>query len=518
MSRYLQRVLEQVRKQPEEVAFFNSSGETLSYGELDLQSTALARYLQANHKPHAPVIVYGHKSPYMLVSFIACMKAGFPYVPIDIVYPRGRVLDIIEQLETPLFIDTSGEPEDGFAHAADQSLGAAQLEGIVQKRGADPLSIEDSVSGEDIVYIIFTSGSTGKPKGVQMNASSHDAYMDYIISVYQSGEHGHDIYFNRAPFSFDFSVFDLSAALPTGGTLFSLDTEAEQSMARTFEALREANPTVWISTPSFLSACLAAPDFSVEMFPELRLISTCGEMLRNKVAASVLDRFEGVRFNNSYGPTEASPCCCDIDVSYDLIERYDPMPVGTMNPTMRVIIRNSETLEELPAGEVGELFLAGATVSRGYYGRPDLTERAFSMIEDESGNPVHCYRTGDKGYVDDEGQLFCLGRLDFQVKLNGFRIELGEIERALCRLPEVYEACVLAVERNEVVSHLCAFVQLASADADTSYSQTRNLKQQLKETLPDYMIPRSFRYLDEFPMNQNDKIDRKQLAKLLAEK
>lgn len=176
------------------------------------------------------------------------------------------------------------------------------------------------------------------------------------------------------------------------------------------------------------------------------------------------------------------------------------------------LIRDPETGEELLCGEVGEIYLAGNTVSAGYYGRPDLTEAVFSEREGSDGTVTRCYKTGDKGYLDADGRLFCLGRLDFQVKLNGFRVELADVEQALVRIPEVAEAVVLPADRDGKVTHLVAHVRLAEPGMTADFARARAIKAALKELVPDYMVPKKIVFHEEFALNVNGKIDRKALA------
>ena len=451
-------------------------------------------------------MVYGHKSPLMLVSFLGALKAGLTYAPVDVAYPADRVDDILDQIGTPLVLDLSDGVFPGDSRLASDVLDKDDILRICEHRA----TVDESVwiKDETPFYLLFTSGSTGRPKGVQMPSRCADAFMEYFSRFFP--EEG-GVSFNRVPYTFDVSLFDLIPGLAAGYTLYALESEAEESIRETFGALRESNATVWISTPSFVEMCLADPSFGQELLPYLKRFVLCGEVLRNSTALKLIERFPCSDVFNTYGPTETQ-AVSDILVDAAMAREIEPLPVGTMNPRMRAVIRDVDSGEILGPNQVGEIFLAGDTVSAGYWGRPDLTEKVFGEMAFDDGAILRCYKTGDKGYVDEAGRLFCLGRLDFQVKLNGFRVELGDVEQALVRLPEIKEAVVLPKERGGKVSHLVAHVLLEDSTQEGDLALTMGLKRQLGELVPDYMIPKKFVYHAKFPLNGNGKIDRKALA------
>ena len=515
MSQLITRFEHVAQTMPDAPAFSNSSGQSIAYGALDQASTRLAAFFARMDGPRQPVVVYGHKAPTMLVCFLACMKSGRAYVPVDSIYPTGRIASILEQLGSVPVVATMPDDDGSIRQAAAEAscfVDCARLEEVLdeplpQGWPADELS---AVEGDDALYILFTSGSTGKPKGVQMSAGAIDDFMGYMTGVFGASGPG-QVMFNRVPYTFDVSVFDMVVALSSGAEMFSLDSPDEQSMAATFDALSASGLTVWVSTPSFVEACLADPAFGAGLLGSMHTMVLCGEALRNSTASAILERFEGLRLVNTYGPTETQ-AVTDIVVDAALLEECDPLPVGFLNPSVRATIREPLSLALLPEGQEGEVFLDGATLATCYRNAPDLTSKAFLVLDDGEGGKVRTYRTGDKGRIDDQGRLFCLGRLDFQVKVNGFRVELPEIEEHLCALDEVSQACVLPVQRNGQVAFLRGFVLLADRSADTSFAMTKLLKQKLAQTLPPYMVPRTFVYVDGFPTNANGKIDRKALA------
>ncbi len=508
-SRFLRAVEAMCDAHPDRLAFANTRrGGGATYRELRDKSNALAAHLSEHAPAGKPVVVYGHKSPLMLVSFLAALKSGRAYAPIDVAYPEDRVNDILDQIGHPLVISTA---DDGFV--GDPSLASAVLELDEVERiaqiPAEPADPAAWVSGDDVFYLLFTSGSTGRPKGVQMPSRCVDAFMDYFVTLLPDCDS--QVCFNRVPYTFDVSLFDIIPGLATGATLFALEKECEQSAVEMYRALGESGMTVWISTPSFVEICLADPQFSRELLPNLKTMILCGEVFRTSVAKALIERFPSTNILNTYGPTETQ-AVCDIVVDEDVARGFDPLPVGFMSSGMEAFILDPESFEPVPTGVEGEIYLAGATVSLGYYGRPDLTDKVFVEREVAPGRTLLCYKTGDKGFLDEASRLFCLGRLDFQVKLNGFRIELGDVEQNINGVPYVENSVVLPAFKEGKPTHLVAHVVLSDPDLPRTFKTAQMLRQDLKHILPEYMLPKKVVFHEAFALNTNGKVDRKALA------
>ncbi|MDD6651544.1 MAG: amino acid adenylation domain-containing protein [Eggerthellales bacterium] len=510
MSEFLDSVLSWAEKTPDAVAYENTKGERLTYGQLAQKSAALACYLQNACEEKAPVILYGHKGAAMVVGMFACMRSGHAYVPIDVSFPATRIQLIVNQLPdvAALCTEPVGE-ENPLASLA----GAVSPEGL-EEICAEPVSDEAlaalrPISGDDGQYILFTSGSTGTPKGVVQRAESIDLTSRYFRTLLPEGEGL--VCFNRAPFSFDLSIFDFLMALPCGHTMFSLEKNVEESLAQTFDALAGAGVNVWVSTPSFLNMCLTDPSFSPELLPQVKVFIMCGETLHNATAATCLQRFCEASLVNMYGPTETCGAVTHSYITADMAADPAPLPVGRPSAYSQIVIADPETLQEVPAGERGEILILGNTAAAGYYGDEEKTKAAFFLRENARGELARCYRTGDEGYLDDQGVLQYCGRFDLQLKVGGYRIELGDIEENLASLPQVAACCVLPVSRNGMVSSLCAHVVPEAGIAGDRHL-TKALKEALKELLPAYMIPRTFAYHQALPTNVNGKVDRKALA------
>ena len=517
--------------QPDVNVFENSAGESITYAELKRQSEALARWLVNNDdaKAGVPLVVYGHKSPLMLVCFHACAKSGHAYVPVDIMYPLSRVTSILDQIEGTMVLDTT----DGVIDWSEMShrvpvVPRAEIEQAIGEEQDESIALP-GLKADDVLYILFTSGSTGTPKGVQLPVAHVDMFSSWLQDIMAPlpGEgprahvddgRGERVWFNRTPFTFDVSVADMAGGMAWGHTSYSLTEEHEGSLRDTFEQLAKTDMTDWVSTPSFLDQCLADESFTASMLPSLRRMLFSGEVLRPETVREAQKRFPGLRMFNGYGPTEAGfVSICEI--TPEMLDSGRSLPIGYAKPDIDLIILNPETLEPVPNGELGELFLVGPTVAHGYWNLPEQTRKGFHSCPEEycSEPGVRSYRTGDECSLEDDGLAYYHGRLDLQVKLHGFRIELGDIESTLVTLPEVHMACVLPVWKDGVISHLAAVVLLADENAKGGFAMTKQLKAALHEKLPTYMVPRTFKYLDEMPLNTNGKADRKVLAKLFEE-
>lgn len=479
----LDQIAERVRATPRKLAHVSDARE-ITYEDLWAHSDALARWLDAQlGGARVPVAIHGHKEPEMLVTFLAAVKSGRPYVPIDVSTPPARVSRIMEISEAGLLLDPQ------------------KVASISAVGGYEAVN---RVGEQDSFYILFTSGSTGEPKGVVITLQNLNHYLAWMRGDHPF-EAGAEVFLNHAPFTFDLSVHDIYLGLSTGGTVFSLTKETATDLRKLFGALRSSGATQWMSTPSFAQMCMIEKGFNESMLPRMRRFFFCGETLAPETAAQMLERFPRAEFFNTYGPTEATVAVTSVAVTRELLAQYNPLPIGRVMPGTEIFIRG-ENGDAVPEGERGEIVIAGPNVSPGYLRRPDLTEKVFAAHGSTRG-----YRTGDWGR-DRGGMVFCEGRMDNQIKLHGHRIELGDMESNLRALEEVADAVVLPVKKEDRVESVAAFVVLSGPKQGSDFEQAAALKAKLAEKVPPYMIPRKFVFLESFPMNANGKADRKKLA------
>ena len=516
-------------KCPERIAH-HYRDNVLTYRELKEFSDALAIWLYNVHsrddrEEQLPVIVYGHKENEMLVSFLASIKSGHPYIPVDVSVPAERLRQIIEASGAKVILSPRSVPEEVKVEGLliQENFALRTNTGFFERFLGEVPARDWQVREEEVYYIIFTSGSTGKPKGVQITLQALESYLNWVNPEYAPREM-EEVFLNQAPFSFDLSVMDLYMSLSTGGTLWSIDKEQIANMRELFKSLGESGVTFWVSTPSFSEICLMDRSFNDELLPQVKRFLFCGEVLTHDCASKLVERFPQAKVENLYGPTEATVAVTTLTIDQKILDSFNPLPVGRAKSDCLVMICDSEqltealntqagTLEarptELPEGERGELVIAGPNVSIGYLNNPEQTKKAFFTWQDGEGVLWQAYRTGDAGAWKD-GVLFFYGRLDFQVKLHGYRIELGDIEENLRKVDWVDNAVVLPIERRGKVEYLQAFIK-PNHPIEGEFAVTQALREELKKNLPEYMIPRRFIYVESMPMTPNGKVDRRAL-------
>ena len=485
----LDRLEESSNNRGEQIALNFEEG-LLSYRDLWKKSGRLANWIIKNFgQGKEPIVVYGHKSTLMIVCFLACVKAGRPYCPIDISMAEERVKEIVDATCGPIVLDTINDEE--------------KIKGIIETTDEE-VDKRFWVKDQDTFYIIFTSGSTGKPKGVQITYDNLNNFLKWSqgLGVTNPVKNSR-VFLNQAPFSFDLSVMDLYTSLYTGGTLWSLDKKTQLEGNLLMERLAEGKINVWVSTPSFVDMCLGDKNFDQKKISEIQCFLFCGETLSKKTVKSLRQRFPKAKIINTYGPTESTVAVTSVEITGEILEENDVLPVGNVKPGSEILIKNAEG-DICKDGEKGEIVICGDTVASGYFNDKEKTDKVFGAGENPS------YKTGDEGYIL-KGQVYCVGRLDQQIKFHGYRIELGDIEKNLLALPEIKGAVVVPRKRNGVIKNLVAFVVGDGPSESKTFEDSQNIRTALKKRLPEYMVPKKVSFIDKFPMTGNGKINRKEL-------
>jgi amino acid adenylation domain-containing protein len=470
--------------------------ETLSYRELDAQSTSIARLLRARGAGKGTIVgVYLDRSPQMVAALLGILKAGAAYLPLDPALPAQRLRFMLSDSEVPMIVTQTALrhslPESGPALLMIDDIDT------IDEPAETPLaksSLLDGPSPEDLAYIIYTSGSTGNPKGTEI---THSALVNLLASMLREpGLSSTDTLVAITTISFDIAALEIFGPLVCGAkvVLASRDQVIDPDSLGTLIEISEA--TVMQATPSTWRALVESGWMGRA---NLRMWSG-GEPLPTNLAESLLAR--GRELWNLYGPTETTIW----SAAHRVKSGENPILIGKPIGNTRMYILDGD-LQPAPAGVSGELYIAGAGVARGYWRRPELTEARFLADPFDSAFGGRMYRTGDLARYRPDGQIQLIGRTDNQIKLRGHRIELEEIERVLERHADVLQAVVTLHEQGPD-RQLVAYIKPTSDQADAG-----SLRPWLLEQLPEYMVPGTFHSIEEIPLTPNGKVDRKRLPK-----
>ncbi|WP_280228207.1 non-ribosomal peptide synthetase, partial [Nocardia cyriacigeorgica] len=483
--------------------------ESLTYRELDERSSRLARMLiDRGAGPDRVVGVYLRRSLDLVVGLYAIVKAGAAYLPLDVDYPRERMERIVQQAAPVAVLTAAADAANLPEHAPGLILDTADLSGY----SPDPITDADRsapLRPDHLAYVIFTSGSTGNPKGVGV---SHAA----IVNRLQWMQHEYpldagDAVLQKTPATFDVSVWEFFWPLQIGARLVVARPDGHRDPSYLAEVIAAKGVTTAHFVPSMLSVFVT--DTDVRGCTGLRRVFCSGEALPPATVRDFHAALPGPRLHNLYGPTEAA-----VDVTYwPCPADPESVPIGSPVWNTQTYVLDAR-LQPVPPGGVGELYLAGTQLARGYLGQPRLTADRFVANPFTPGTRM--YRTGDlarwhlrgRGSAGgpERGVLEYLGRTDFQVKIRGQRIELGEIEAALLADDRVARAvCIAHTGRtgDELVAYVVAAPGARGDDA-AERLDTAALLTGLRETLPSYMVPTALMELDELPLSANGKIDR----------
>ncbi|AOW91887.1 hypothetical protein BFN03_02045 [Rhodococcus sp. WMMA185] len=491
----LDRFAEQVVRSPDGAAVV-FEGESLTYAQFDARVNRWARYLiGVGVGPESLVAVGMRRSLEMVIALYAVVEAGGGYVPIDPDQPRERNDDVLETADPVLVLTT----------AADRGVLPVGLE-IVEVDNLDvsgyssaPVTDTDRrapLRPENMAYMIFTSGSTGRPKGVAVSHRAIVNQLSWMVSEYAFTDS--DVVVSKIPVTFDASLLELFLPLTVGARLVIARPDGHRDPEYLLALIADAGATVAAFVPSMLATLLADP--TVRIPASLRLVYVGGEELPVDLFGRLAAKSEA-RLDNMYGPTEAAVTvtsyrCDDQDVV--------TVPVGAPVWNTHTYVLDAR-LHPVAVGVVGELYLGGVQLARGYQGRADLTAERF-VANPFGDRGTRLYRTGDLVRWNREGNLEFLGRTDFQVKVRGLRIELGEIESALVAEDAVSQAAA-AVHENDLGQQLVGYVVPESGRSVDKEA----VREAVGRSLPAYMVPAVLMVVDEFPLTASEKVDRKAL-------
>lgn len=458
----------------------------LSYRELDERANRLAHLLQQRGLRRGQFVgIALPRTPDLIVAMLAILKAGASYVPLDPAYPPERLAFMVSDSGCQLVITTSILASHvGFGSSQTVFLDQCEAD-LLQQPAASPAR---TVSPLDLAYVIYTSGSTGRPKGVAIEHRSATVFLHWARDSFSTAELARML--AATSICFDLSIFEIFAPLCWGGSVVVVNNVLELPESPHRDAVTLIN-----TVPSAMRELLRLRPLPIS----LKTICLAGEAFPAALVRELRAQARQVRVLNLYGPTEDTTYSTSAEV--DLMSA-EPPPIGRPLPgTCAYIVGSAMTL--CRPGDVGELYLGGAGLARGYLGRPELTAERF-VSDRFGGDPrARLYRTGDHVRMRPDGQLEYLGRIDDQVKIRGYRVEFGEIERVLGDAEDVTECVVVAAAGPAGDDRLAAYFTGSAGIAD--------LRQVAAARLPAFMVPAVFIRLESIPRTPNGKRDRSRL-------
>ncbi|MFC8042716.1 amino acid adenylation domain-containing protein [Nocardia sp. NPDC057353] len=457
---------------------------TIAYAELDRRANRLARELVARGAGADDLVALRlATSVEYVVAVLAVLKAGAAYLPIDPAYPQARIDYVLADAAPRLVLDRESL---AAAERAAAALPAAPLTDADRVRPLRPANL---------AYVIYTSGSTGQPKGVPVAHAAIAEHLDGFCAEW--GMTADDRLLQSSSIGFDASLLDIFVTFTVGACLVVPEPDALRDLAYTAEVIARCRVTVLHMVPSTLSTLLLLPE--VSDWRALRRVPVGGEALLGEVA----DRFAAVfdaELRNHYGPTEAVVCATHQVVAGP--QGAGIVPIGVPNRNVHVHLLDHR-LQPVPAGVLGEIYLGGAQLARGYLNRAGLAAERFVADPFLAGGRL--YRTGDLARRNPRGEIEFVGRADDQVKVRGHRIELGEVQAAIAAHPAVGHCAVVAVHDPARGTALAAYLVPAGNGLVLDPEQVRATA---AASLPEYMLPASFTVLERIPLTEHGKLDR----------
>ena len=501
-----QRFEQQVHQHPDTTAVVDDT-VGYSYGELNVRANQLAHYLRRHGVDRNQLVgLCADRSADFLVGILGIMKAGGAYVPMDPKYPQDRIEYMIENSEVSFLLTQEHLLEKTGAHGAAKRICLDRDWGEIAKESSVNPRVD--MSPRDRAYMIYTSGSTGLPKGAIIR---HDGAMNHIEAERKALQFDSDFSFlQTAPASSDISVWQFVGPVTCGGKVVVLDDVTHSR--KLFELVKAHDISVVELVPVALQLLMeyvrTLPE-AERALPALRWMMATGEAVSVDLVNDWLALFPSIPVVNAYGPTEAADDVIQGSIHEPLPADRKSVPIGKPLANLDVFIVD-DRMRLVPPGVPGEICIGGIGVGEGYWQNPEKTAAAFVPNPFPNTKGGMLYRTGDLGRWLTDGSVEYLDRVDNQVKVRGFRIELGEVEAALSALPGVRENVVIV--RHDLPGGTALAAYVVAAD-DVEAVDASSLRAQLRERLPDFMVPAALTVLDAMPLTPAGKIDRKALPR-----
>ncbi len=484
---------------PDKIAVLDPE-KNATYEELLNNARRIGSFLSEQEVPQSPVAVFMDKSVEALTTFMGIVSAGCFYISINMDQPPSRIRQILETSNAGSIItlgtDTNVIKEAGY-------LGKCfdYHHMIKHEISVDALAkIRENFLDIDPLYCNFTSGSTGIPKGVLVSHRSVIDFMEYFPSLFHITEE--DMIGNQAPFDFDVSVKDIYSTLKMGATMVIIPKKMFSIPTLLLDYLCEQKVTTLIWAVSALCLVSQLKGFTYKIPDQVNKVLFSGEAMPVKQLSTWQKYLPNARYVNLYGPTEITCNCTYYEINREF-QAEEKIPIGKPFPNEKVFLLDEENKQVTMPGINGELCVSGTALALGYYKNPEQTKRAFIQNPLNQNYLELIYKTGDLAFYNEDKNLCFAGRKDFQIKHMGHRIELEEIEMAINSFSPIERACcVFEEKRNRITAFYVGSME------------GKELSEQMRKSLPSYMIPTAFRTLTEFPITPNGKIDRKKLLEM----
>ncbi|MEL6970793.1 MAG: amino acid adenylation domain-containing protein, partial [Bacteroidota bacterium] len=496
--------LQHAKNRPGTVAL-RFEGEQMTYAKLERASRKLAQYLLSKSNEDSKIVgICLERSFEMVVGLLAILRAGLAYVPIDPGYPTKRQAFLLDDTNIQLLL--SDQVSAPNLHALETEV--IEIDTVLASGNVDESLDLPQLVPTDLAYVIYTSGTTGRPKGV-MNA--HAGLLNRLLWTqdYFQLQQDVDVVLQKTTFSFDVSVWEFFWPLLAGVPLVISRPGGHQDNAYLAELIRKEKVTTLHFVPSMLQTFLL--DWEKGESHPIKRILCSGEALEvQHIQLYQTTLGANIPLYNLYGPTEAAIDVSCWQVPLDSFGNNSVVSIGGPVSNTQLLVLN-EQHQQTGIGIIGELFIAGAQLAKGYLNRPELTAERFKELEITGLGRQRLYKTGDLVRWLPNGTIEFIGRNDDQVKIRGNRIELGEIKHALAQVPHITQAEVVVKKDLDGRQLLLAYFTAKSEGLDKA-----DLRERLQDQLPDYMIPHYFVQLESFPLTTNGKLDRKALPDIAA--
>ncbi len=444
--------------------------EDLSWKELQLRTHFYVTKIRESGIIQGDAIgILGHKQADYIAAICACIILKCPYVPMNDRYSSQWTDEIIKSAKVDFVIEIESKS-------------------IIKLTKNQDIK-KDLSENNNLIYIIFTSGTTGLPKGIKITKENILFLLNWMKNELNLPEQ--TVFMNQASFCFDLSVFEVMYTLNYGKSIILNSTEQIKNNPLFISRLKSYKVNTWVSTPSFLFQQSMFENLNANLLPELNYFLLCGEQLKNSLVQKIKSHFPNCRIINSYGPTEATVASTWIEITNQILNHYNPLPIGNAPEGTNVFIN-----------EDNEICIIGPNIMEGYTNSKDSNK---SNIFTHNG--IRGFKTGDLGFSKDN-LLFFNGRIDDQIKMHGHRIELAKIDQLLLKINGILGAISLGLVQDGEVKRIISFIILKNFSLSD-----QEIKNDLLKNIPPYMVPSEFIRVDFFPTNNNYKIDRNKLIK-----